>query len=56
MPIDGVTNATNILVAGVTLQDLLNVQRIQRRAGDDAVGVTVLIREPLQPLGLANRV
>src|SRR5580700_3497617 len=56
MPINGVTNATNVLVAGVTLQDLLNVRRIQGRTGDDPVGITVLIGEPLQPLGLAHRV
>jgi hypothetical protein len=47
MPIDGVTNATNVLMTGVTLQDLFNVRRIQGRAGDDPVGVTVLIGEPL---------
>ena len=45
MPIDGMPNATNVLVASVTLQDLLNVGRIQGRTGDDPLWITVLIGE-----------
>ena len=56
MPIDSVTNTTNVLVTGVTLQDLLNVPRIQGRTRHDPVGVTMLIGQPLQPFGLAHRV
>ena len=37
MPIYGVANSANVLVAGVAFQDLLHVRRIQRRASDDPV-------------------
>ena len=50
------TNATNVFVTGVTLQDLINVRRIQSRPGHDPVGITMLIGEPLQPRRLAHRI
>jgi hypothetical protein len=54
MPIYGMANAPNVLVTGVTFENLFNIRRIQHCTRDDPMGEALLIGDALQPCCLTD--